>query len=169
MRLAHFVRLRSEPANALHAVAPQAGVLLVLAALLASCGPATTPNSVDPTHESWYAQDTAQLAGIAKQASAAFENGKSDDAAALIEKAQPIEKRLVSVGHPTLEAAQAASDIDELYGRMLLKNHHYGWARLMFQKNLNRWKHWSPETEETKQRYAKAAAEIDECDRAMTK
>jgi len=137
--------------------------------LLASCGPSATPTSADPTRESWYAQDTAKLVQIAKQAQAAFESGKFDEASALIEKAQPIEKRLVSVAHPTLEAAEAASDLDDLYGRMLLKNHHYGWARLMFQKSLNRWKHWSPQTEETKQRYQKAASEIDACDREMTK
>ena len=138
--------------------------------MLASCGRSGAPaESADPTHEAWYAEATQQLADMDRQAAAALQNGKADDAAALIEKGQPLEKRLVSVPHPTLEAAEAASDLDELYGRMLLKNHHYGWARLMFQKNLSRWKHWSPESAETTRRYQQAAAEIDECDREMTK
>lgn len=137
--------------------------------LLASCGPSATPVSADATREPWYAETTQQLAAIDRQADAAFQNGKSDQAAALIEKGEPLQKKLVSVAHPTLEAAEAASDLDDLYGRMLLKNHHYGWARLMFQKNLSRWKHWSPESAESKQRYQQAVAEIDQCDREMTK
>ncbi|HLH38093.1 MAG TPA: hypothetical protein VKX39_03015 [Bryobacteraceae bacterium] len=142
---------------------------IAFALLLASCGPSTAPESADPTRESWYARDAARLSDLARQAAAAFGAGQADEASALIEQAQPIEKRLVSVAHPTLPAAEAASDLDDLYGRMLLQNHHYGWARLMFQKNLNRWKHWSPQTEETRRRYQRAAEEIDECDRQMTK
>lgn len=143
--------------------------LLIAACLLASCTRPPVPTGDDPTREAWYAETTTQLAQLVRQAQAAFENNKPDEAAALIEKAQPLEKKLVSVAHPTFEAAEAASDLDELYGRMLLKNHHYGWARLMFQKNLSRWKHWSPENAESKRRYQQAAAEIDQCDREMTK
>lgn len=144
--------------------------LVIFAFVLASCGRSEAPaGGPDPTSESGYAQATEQLAAIDRQAETALQNGKPDDAAALIEKGQPLQKKLVSVPHPTLEAAEAASDLDDLYGRMLLKNHHYGWARLMFQKNLARWKHWSPETAETTGRYKKAATQIDECDRQMTK
>jgi hypothetical protein len=142
---------------------------IAFAVLLAACGPPAAPDSADPTRESWYARDTAQLSDLARRAAAAFAAGRADEASALIEQGQPVEKRLVSVAHPTLEAAEAASDLDDLYGRMLLENHHYGWARLMFQKNLNRWKHWSPQTEETRRRYRRAAEEIDECDREMAR
>ncbi|HUA84302.1 MAG TPA: hypothetical protein VMB85_10620 [Bryobacteraceae bacterium] len=142
---------------------------LMAAVFLASCGPSGTPAPADETREPWYADATRQLDAIDRQAQSDFQNGQFDAAAALIEKGEPLEKKLVSVAHPTLEAAEAASDLDDLYGRMLLKNHHYGWARLMFQKNLSRWKHWSPESAETKKRYAQAAAEIDQCDREMTK
>jgi len=76
-------------------------------------------------------------------------------------------KRLLAVPHPTLEAAEAASDLDDLYGRMLLSNHHYGWAQMMFQKNLSRWKHWDPQTEETTRRMKQAESEIAECTRKI--
>ena len=76
-------------------------------------------------------------------------------------------KRLLDVQHPTLEAAEAASDLDDLYGRMLLSNHHYGWAQMMFQKNLSRWKHWDPQTEETARRLKLAESEIAECTKKM--
>ena len=75
--------------------------------------------------------------------------------------------RLLSVPRPTLEATEAASDLDDLYGRMLLANRHYGWARLQFQKNLARWRHWQPETSETVRRLEKAKAAIAECDRHL--
>jgi hypothetical protein len=64
-----------------------------------------------------------------------------------------------------LEAAIAASDQDDLYGRMLLSNRHYGWARLLFQKILSRWKHWQPQTPETARLLKQAESAIAECDR----
>jgi len=100
-----------------------------------------------------------------RQAVSSFESGKSDQAAALIEKGQPLVKRLLSVPQPTLEATEAVSDLDDLYGRMLLANRHYGWARLLFQKNLARWKHWQPPTEEAARRLKQAESAIAECDR----
>jgi len=99
------------------------------------------------------------------EAVSSFESGKSDQAAALIEKGQPLVKRLLSVPQPTLEATEAASDLDDLYGRMLLANRHYGWARLLFQKNLARWKHWQPPTAESARRLKQAESAIAECDR----
>jgi hypothetical protein len=76
-------------------------------------------------------------------------------------------KRLLSVQRPTLDAAEAASDLDDLYGRMLLANRHYGWARLQFQKNVARWKHWMPQTKETARRLKQAESAIAECDRRL--
>lgn len=142
--------------------------LIAATLLLAACDRSIAP-SADPTRESWYADTTRDLAALDRQAEAAFAAGKDDDAAALIEKAQPLEKKLVTVAHPTLEAAEAASDLDDLYGRMLLKNRHYGWARLMFQKNVARWRHWSPETAESQARFKKAAAQLDQVDQEMSK
>jgi len=100
-----------------------------------------------------------------READSAFAAGKSDQAAALIEKGQPLVARLIAVPNPTWEAAVAASDLDHLYGRMLLSNHHYGWARLLFQKNLSRWKHWQPQTPETARLLKQAESAIAECDR----
>lgn len=104
---------------------------------------------------------------MARDAEAAFKRGKADDAAALIEKGEPIASDLLGVPRPTLEATEAASDIDDLYGRMLLSNRHYEWAQMQFQKNVARWKYWKPQTPETARRMQQAQAAVAECDRGM--
>jgi len=138
------------------------------AAVLSACGPAPVQTtSADPTQENWYAQTLAELTAMNRDAERAFQAGKGDDAAALILKGQPLANRLVAVSHPTLAAVEAASDLDQLYGRMLLSNRNYGWARLEFQKNRARWKSWQPQTEETARRLKLAEDAIAECDRRM--
>ena len=132
--------------------------------LLGSCG-GGAPSTRDPSQEAWYKQSTKQLAAAASRADADFKSGKADDASAIIQQSEPIATRLMSVPKPTLEATEAASDLDDLYGRMLLSNRHWGWARLLFQKNLNRWKHWQPQTDEVVRRYKLAVSEIIECDK----
>ncbi len=62
---------------------------------------------------------------------------------------------------------QDASDLDDLYGQMLLSNRNYGWARLFFQKNLARWKTWKPQTPDTAARLKAAQDNIAECDRRI--
>lgn len=131
---------------------------------LVSCG-GGAPAVRDASQQAWYRQTTDQLAAANRQAEAFFKAGKQDEASAIIVKSEPLANKLVAVPKPTLEAMEAASDLDDLYGRMLLANRHYGWARLQFQKNLNRWKHWQPQSEETARRYKLAASEIAECDR----
>jgi hypothetical protein len=144
-------------------------LLAILAvALLAGCASAPAPlprDAANATDAPWYGQTVQELAAMNREAETSFESGKSDQAAALIEKGQPLMARLLSVPRPTLDAAIAASDLDQLYGRMLLANRHYGWARLMFQKNLARWKHWQPQTPETSRRFQQAVSAIAECDR----
>lgn len=93
--------------------------------------------------------------------------GKPDAAADLIVKGEELSKRLMSVRDPTFAATAAASDVDELYGKMLLSNHNYGWARLLFQKNVSRWKYRKPATPDTEARLKQAQQEIEECDRRM--
>ena len=137
---------------------------LLAAVLLTACEPAPRPPR-DAVLEPWYNQTVGQLAQTNREAVSSFESGKSDQAATLIEKGQPLMKRLLSVPRPTLEATEAASDLDDLYGRMLLANRHYGWARLLFQKNLARWRHWQPPTEEAARRLKQAKSAIAECDR----
>jgi hypothetical protein len=132
--------------------------------VLVSCGGGATAMR-DPSQEAWYRQATDQLAAANRQAEAAYKDGKRDEAAAIIQKSEPVATKLLSVSKPTLEAVTAAADLDDLYGQMLLSNRHYAWARLLFQKNLNRWKHWQPQTEETVRRYKLAESEIAECDK----
>jgi hypothetical protein len=142
-------------------------LLAVLAvALLTSCERGPAPQR-DATKEAWYSETVQQLAGMNREAASLFESGKSDQAAALIEKGEPLMSRLLSAPRPTLEATEAASDLDDLYGRMLLANHHYGWARLLFQKNLARWRHWQPQTPEAARRLQQAKSAIAECDRHL--
>ncbi len=140
-------------------------LLAILAAVcLAACESAPPPPR-DATKEAWYGQTVEQLTALNRDAERAFSSGQPDQAAALIEKGQPLMARVLTAAQPTLEAAIAASDLDQLYGRMLLTNRHYGWARLLFQKNLARWKHWQPPTADSARRLQQAADAIAECDR----
>jgi hypothetical protein len=101
------------------------------------------------------------------QAAKLLESGKADEAAAIITSGQPMAARILAPARPTLAAMEAASDLDQLYGRMLLANRHYGWARLTFQKNLIRWKTWKPQTPDTLRRLKLAQSAIAECDRQL--
>jgi len=107
------------------------------------------------------------LAGLARRAEEQYRAGHADAASVLIERGEVTATRLLAVPRPTLAANEAASDLDDLYGRMLFGNRHYGWARLQFQKNVARWKRWQPKTADTEKRLAAAQAEIDKCDARM--
>jgi hypothetical protein len=151
--------------------------VLILAALLAACSPAPPPSAPvrsdteaarpDPTLDPLYAGSVERLSAMNQQAQKLLAAGKTDEAAALITAAEPLENRLLAAPRPTLAAMEAASDRDDLYGRMLLANHNYGWARMTFQKNMVRWKIWKPQTEETVRRRKLAEAAMAECDRRM--
>jgi hypothetical protein len=143
--------------------------LLCLA--LTACGPArnTEPAQPDPTAEPWYAETTDRVVSLHREAETFFKKGNENDAAARITEAQPLVSRLLSVRRPTLAATRAASDIDDLYGRMLMANRHFGWARMQFQKNVARWKNWSPQTEDTHQLRLEAENAIAECDRQLAR
>ena len=145
--------------------------ILLCILVLAACGRAPEPAKPtpppDPTAEAWYAPAVAKLTAIDREAETAFHKDNQDAAAALIEQAKPISARLLAVPHPTLEAMEAASDLDQLYGQMLFTNHNYGWARLFFQKNTARWKVWKPETPETIRRLKQAEEGIAGCDARM--
>jgi len=146
---------------------------LLFAALFSGCAPQPAPSTrgalpSDPATENWYGEAATQLASLSREAEHLFREGKSDEAAAVITKAQPLMNRVLGVPRPTLSVMEAASDLDDLYGRMLLANRNYGWARFLFQKNLASWKRWKPETEETKRRWKLAKSEIAECDRHLS-
>jgi hypothetical protein len=135
---------------------------------LTACGGGADPapkKKVAAVDSRWYKQAVDDLVMLTGEANQLFAKGRKDDAADLIQKAEPLASRVLGVPRPTLQATQAASDLDDLYGRMLLSNKRYGWARLQFQKNLARWRHWEPQTEDTAKRLAQAKAAIAECDK----
>jgi hypothetical protein len=147
-------------------------LLPVLSALIALT--ACTPDAQrvdqpkpDLTTGEWYRQTTEQLTAMNREAESLLQRGGFDQAAAIITKAQPLQNRLLAVPRPTLAAMEAASDLDDLYGRMLLRNRHYGWARSEFQKNVVRWKNWKPQTPETAHRLKIAVSATAECDRNL--
>jgi hypothetical protein len=135
--------------------------------MLIACAPAPSPEQkpLDPTTEPWYGKAVDELTAMNRQATEDFHNGKEDDASALVQKGEAAGSRLLSVPHPTLAAAEAVSEVDRLYGQMLYSNKNYGWARLLFQRNVARWKNWAPQTPETVRRLKEAQTAIAECDR----
>jgi hypothetical protein len=142
----------------------------MFAVLLVGCAPAPTPVAkvvADPASEEWYGPLTAQLAAMNREAEGLLRDGKGDQAAAILTKGQALVGRLLAAPRPTLAAMEAASDLDQMYGGMLLGNRNYGWARLAFQKNVSRWKNWRPPTPETARRLKLARDGIAECDRRM--
>ena len=143
------------------------GLSTILAtALLTGCTP-EPPRGGDAALPGWYQKSVNQLVEMNRSADRFFQDGKGDQAATLIEQAQPLVSRLLNVPKPSLAAVEAASDLDDLYGRMLLSNRHYAWAITMFEKNRARWKNWSPQTPETARRLKLAEKAIEECDRRM--
>lgn len=143
--------------------------LIACVLVMAACGPAPQPVGTarpDPTKEAWYTNAVDELVSLGKQAEA-LRTRQPDESSALILRAQPIVSQVLGVPRPTLAAMEAASDIDDLYGRMLMANRHYGSARMLFQKNVARWTHWKPQTEETARRRKDAEAAIAECDRRI--
>ncbi len=138
------------------------------AALLCGCSapPADHPKT-DPTTEASYGLAVQELAAMGRQAEELLHNGKSDQAAAIISNGQPLLDRLLAAPRPTLDAMEAVSDFDQLYGRLLVGNGYFGSARMLFQKNATRWKTWKPQTPETARRLKLALDAIAECDRHM--
>ena len=146
--------------------------VVIVGALLAGCAPppkaVETPRP-DPTTDASYAQAVGELAALASEAEGLLAKGKSDGAATVITRGQPLIPKVLAAPHPTLAAMEAASDLDQLYGRMLLANKNYGWARLQFQKNRSRWVNWRPQTKETARRKKQAEMALTECDQALAK
>jgi hypothetical protein len=127
------------------------------------------PPPPDPTKEAAYLDAIEQLTGLNRELETVLRKRRSKQAAEIITKAQPLANRLLAAPRPTLAATQAASDFDNLYGRQLLANRQYGYARFQFQRNLARWKNWQPQTEDTERRRKVAEAGIAECDRLLSR
>jgi hypothetical protein len=144
--------------------------ILALIALAACAPPPPRPAEMpkpDPAAEAWYAPAVEHLAKMARDAEALLKQGHAEDAARIITESQPLLNRVIAVPRPTLAAMEAASGLDDLYGRMLMNDHRYGWARLQFQKNAIRWKHWRPRTDDADHRLKLAESQIAECDRKL--
>jgi hypothetical protein len=144
--------------------------VLMGAALLAACGPAAPAAKApkaDPTTEVWYAQSTEKLTNMDRAAEQYFQAGRSQEAAAIVTSAQSLQSRLLAAPRPTLAAMEAIADLDRVYGKMLVSNGYFGEARLLFQKNITRWKTWKPPTPETERRLREANSDIAECDKHM--
>lgn len=145
-------------------------ILLLTAAVLCGCAPAPAPverSQADPTAEAWYPQAVGELTAMVRQAERLLAGGKSAEAGDIVAMGQPLENRLLAAPRPTLAAMEAVSDLDQLYGRILMGNHYYGSARMLFQKNVVRWKNWKPATADTQRRLKLALAAIAECDRHL--
>lgn len=145
---------------------------LATAALLAigckrSPAPVADKATPDASQQEWYNQTTAQVSALSREAERLFRSGKPDEAARLIGQAQVMTTHLLETPRPTVAALEAASDVDQLYGNMLLANRHYGAARMFFQKNVARWKYRTPQTGEAIRRQRLAQAGIAECDRLL--
>jgi hypothetical protein len=145
------------------------GLLLFAAVLLAGCGPSAPVHApkVDPTAEAWYAPTAERLTRMDRTAEQLFQSGHADEAAAIVTGGEPLQTRLLAAPRPTLEAMEAIADLDRIYARMLVSNGYFGSARLLFQKNVTRWKTWKPPTPETQRRLQEANSDIAECDRHM--
>lgn len=142
--------------------------LLLASFFLASCGSEPSPVAQRQAGPDLaYLADVAKLRQMDRDAEKLFSQGKGDDAGAIIQAGEPIATRILGVPHPSLDATEAAADLDELYGKMLFSNKRFGWARLQFQKNVVRWKYWKPQTPETERRLKAAQAQIADCDRRI--
>ena len=162
-----FRRRPQAPRNSLTAI-PIAAALAAF--LFAACSPPPPPpvqSRPDPVREAWYSQTVEALSATVRDARTALRRGHPDRAAALITQGQPLSRRLLSAPKPTLPAMEAVSDLDQLYGQMLLANRHYVWARDLFQKNVTRWTAWKPRTPDTLRRLQEARSALAECDRRM--
>jgi hypothetical protein len=136
--------------------------------LLIACGVPPRPQPTVPAADTpAYADLAGQLASLNREAEADLKKGQGDKAATAVQNGLPIQAKLLEVPRPTLEAMQAISDLDDIYARMLLAGHREGWARIMYQKNVARWKYWKPETDDSARRLKQAETGIAECDRRL--
>jgi hypothetical protein len=145
-------------------------ISLLLLLTLFGCGspgsrePRSAAPLTDPARQPEYLETLARLREINEQAVAHHKAGRREEAAALVTEGQPLSKELLGISKPPLAAMEAASDLDQLYGDLLRENRHYVYARQLYQRNVGRWKHWQPQTEDTIRRLNEAQEAIAVCD-----
>ena len=121
----------------------------------------------DLSADQGYLDTIQRLSALNRKAAASLESGARDQAAALVKQGLPLSAELLQVNRPTLGAMEAVSDLDHLYGKLLLSKGYPVWARQMFVTNAVRWRQWKPESEDTLRRRREAEKAIAECDRLL--
>lgn len=144
--------------------------LCALALLLASCGsPARPPQAAAPKIDR--AAQRARLAELENANRAArelFDKGDRTAAGDIVGRTDAMAIALIGGDpSPSIEILRAVSDHDELYGRLLMANRHWGHARHILAKIENRWRLWQPQDDESRQRRAGALALMLECEKRM--
>lgn len=142
-------------------------VALVLAGCTSQAPLPDRPDEPEGTKSPAYALTIRQLTDLNVKAAELVRQGDRTQAAALVKDGQPLARQLLRARKPTLEAMEAVSDLDHIYGTLLLENGHYIWARQFFQTNVARWKNWAPRTDETARRLAQAEKAVARCDELM--
>ena len=142
------------------------GVALAVGLSLVACAP-PPPKPAPKAGEKPEGYDAAvrRLADMVNVGNQFFANGRPDDASRVISDGLLMQNQILSVPQLDLAGTVAVSDLDDLYGRMLLASRHYGDARLLFQKNLARWRMWKPQNEESAKQLKHAQDQIAECDK----
>jgi hypothetical protein len=127
------------------------------------------PAPPDPAQEPWFAATISELQALNRKAEEAFDAGSIEAAGELVTQGQPLSNRLLAVPRLTFPAMKAVSDLDYLYGQLLLRKRHDGWARLLFQKDVVRWRSWKPQTEETRAMLQRAEAAMAKADQSLSR
>lgn len=147
-------------------------VLQVAVLALSACAPPAPQveqPEPDAAVQAAYVDAVSELTRINREVEDLMRRGRREEAAQAITRGQPLQARLLDAPHPPLAAMQAISGLDDAYARVLLAKGHDGWARMLFQKNVARWKRWEPKTPEVARRLRQAEQGIAECDRRLSR
>lgn len=144
--------------------------LCALALLLAACGsPARAPQAAAPKIDR--AAQRARLAELENANRAArelFDKGDRAAAGEIVGRTEAMAIALIGGDpSPSIEIMRAVSDHDELYGRLLMANRHWGHARHILAKIENRWRLWQPQDDESRKRRSGAITLMRECEQHM--
>lgn len=139
-------------------------------ALLASCGGDRPPaKPAAPALDR--VRQRAQLAELESANRAAWDHyrqGNRTAAGDIVGRTDALSIGLMGGDpRPSIEIMRAVSDHDELYGRLLMANRHWGHARHILAKIENRWRLWQPQDDESRKRRADALVLMRECEQRM--
>lgn len=110
----------------------------------------------------------AELEGANRQAWEHFRKHERTAAGDIVGRTDALSNNLIGGDPaPSIEIMRAVSDHDELYGRLLMANRHWGHARHIIAKIENRWRLWQPQDDESRKRRQAAIELMRECDRNL--